>query len=166
MIRAKVCLVAEGVTLDHETGLATAFCIQESVKPPAYPSAAQKMTFFCLFEREPSDPSRVSGEFTIALGAQKIAECAIDVDFLQFRSNRMSLRVEGLVIPAPGALSFRLALPGHTAAEYTIRADAPAAQGAAGSPTSPYATPRGSSGFGASPPTVTIAGGDVRVRRD
>jgi hypothetical protein len=164
MIRAKLCFVADGVSLDHETSRASAFLIQESLRPPSYPAPMGNLTYFCLFERDEVDPSFVRGEWTISLGAQEIARVNVDVDFMQHRRNHMTLRVEGLVIPGPGDVAFSLALPGHDTASYVVRAEPPSAPSTVGYQSPSYATTGQAKGIEAPRPTVTITTGEVRVR--
>ena len=151
--------------MDHETSRVSAFLIQESLRPQTYPAPLEKLTYCCLLEREEGDPSLVRGEWTITLGAQEIARVSLDVDFMQHRRNRMTLRVEGLVIPSPGDIIFRLSLPGHETASYVVRAEAAPMAAAPGFQSPTYSTTGYAKGPDAPRPTVTIGSGEVRVRQ-
>jgi len=120
MIRAKVCFVAEGVSIDRETNLVSAFGLLETLHPDSYPLFLQRISFLCVWEREGTDPQRCRGEFSITLDGQDISRQSIDIDFLHHLRNKTTIRLNGFVVSQPGNIVFRLAIPGHDQAEYVV----------------------------------------------
>jgi hypothetical protein len=82
-----------------------------------------------LFEREQADPEQVEGEFTMTLEDEVLGNAPLAVDFAGQLRYRSIVQLNGLVVPRPGLLRFRVALPGDIHADYVIRAEpAPPAQ--------------------------------------
>ena len=158
MIRVKTCFVAEGVVTDRDTSQVSAFGILENVQADSYPLSVQKLAFFCLWGRVAGDPQRASCEFSITLNGQDIARQGVDIDFQQYFNNRCTIRLDGFTLNEPGIVVFRLAIPGHDIAEWTLEARraAAAAPGAAG--------PAGSSRIYDSG-EVSVSVGSVSVHR-
>jgi hypothetical protein len=122
MIRVKLCFVAEGVSTDRETDQFSAFRVLESVNSDSYPVPVPRAAFFSLWERLATDPARCRAELTIAAADQEITPQVIDIDFGRFLRNRCVINVDGLVISKAGDVVFRLAIPGHDTAEWTLAA--------------------------------------------
>jgi hypothetical protein len=120
MIRQKICFVAEGVLIDSHTGQASAFNILEGIQAGGFPLFIQKSAFFCLWERDDTDASQYRAVFTVTLGNEEIARQNLDIDFLEKIRNRSIVYLNGIVIPRPGLVVFRLSVPEHATAEYTI----------------------------------------------
>ena len=127
MIRVKTCFVAEGVVTDRDTDQTSAFGLVEGVQAETYPLAIQKLAFFCLQARTPGDPQRVTGEFSLTLNGRDLARQSVDIDFQQLLQNRTTIRLVGLTLSEPGELVFRMAIPGHDTAEWTMQASRAAA---------------------------------------
>src|SRR5262249_31775031 len=117
LIKAKVCWVAESVVTDQDTGQVSTFGIMEEVQPQDYPLPIQKLAFFCLWEREATDPQKCRAEFSITLNGQELARQSVDIDFQHYLRDRTTIRLNGFVISVPGNIAFRLAIPGHDIAE-------------------------------------------------
>lgn len=121
MVRTKICCVSEGIVIDKETNSASIFSVVEGIGAAAFPLFIQKTAFFCLWERDMEDPQVHHGEFTIRIGDQVLVHSTdIVVDFLNQPRNRTVIRLNGLVVPNPGRLFFRLSLQGQGVAECII----------------------------------------------
>jgi hypothetical protein len=120
MIRAKTCFVAEGVITDRDTDRISAFALLDDVQAASYPLLIQKLAFFCLWGRTGMDPQRVTCEFSITLNGQDIVRHGLDVDFQQYLHNRCVIRLDGFTLNEPGVVVFRLAVPDHDTAEWTL----------------------------------------------
>lgn len=120
MIRAKTCLLAEGVTTDRETGQVSAFRIVQNLRAAAYPVPVPKLAFFCLWERDESDPARVRAEFSITLDGRDVTRQPVDVDFGSHAMNDCTIWIADLQLGAPGHVVFRAAIAGHGAAEWAL----------------------------------------------
>jgi hypothetical protein len=122
MIRAKLCFVAEGVSNDRETDQVSAFNFYEHFAARSYPASVQRIAFFCLLERAPADPARCRAEFSISLDGEDVVRQPVDLDFGTLPHCRCTIRVDGFAPQRPGTILFRLAIPGHDAAEYSVTA--------------------------------------------
>ena len=120
MIRAKTCFIAEGIVTDRDTDRISAFALLEDVQAASYPLLTQKVAFFCLWGRTSADPQRVTCEFSITLNGRDIMRHGLDVDFQQYLHNRCVIRLDGFTLNEPGVVVFRLAIPGHDTAEWTL----------------------------------------------
>jgi hypothetical protein len=120
MIRAKTCFVAEGVITDRDTDRISAFALLDDVQAASYPLLIQKLAFFCLWGRTSTDPQRLTCEFSITLTAQDIVRHGLDIDFQQYLHNRCVIRLDGFTLKEPGVVVFRLAIPDHDIAEWTL----------------------------------------------
>lgn len=126
MIRAKICLVAEGLSIDRESNVASIFTIIEGVQAAGFPVVMQKVVFFCLWERDNNDPALVHGHFKASQGENVLIEKNIDINFGESRRNRTAITVNGLLLHGPGKVLFQLALPEqHTVAEYDVEVSGP-----------------------------------------
>ena len=138
MIHAKTCFVAEGVTIDRDTNQVSAHNLIEDIEASSYPLLIQKLAFFCLWERARDDPAQCRSEFSITLDGEDLLRQPIDIDFGQFLRNRCTSRLEGFTLAKPGTIVFRLAIPDHDAAEWSVTAGltAPVASGHGAGPRS------------------------------
>jgi hypothetical protein len=122
MIRAKLCFAAEGITTDRDTNQVSAYSLVEHVEAPSYPVVMQRVGFFCLWERAPGDPTQCRAELSITLDGEDLLHRPVDIDFGAFLSTRCTIRIEGIVLRQPGALVFRLSVPGHESAAWAVAA--------------------------------------------
>lgn len=123
MIRVKTCFVAEGVVVDRDSNQATAYSIIEDLLTPSYPLFLQKIAFFSRWDRTSSDPAQCRAEFSLTHDGQDLSRQFIDFDFGESLRTRCTIRLDGLSLARPGTVVFRLAIPGHEAAEYAIHAE-------------------------------------------
>jgi hypothetical protein len=127
VIRTKICFVALAVIQDRETNIVSAFNIMEGVTPGMMPFIMQTLSFFVLWEREPSDPGRRPGTFTITSDGQSLTTQEIMLDFERNMRLRTIINIGGLVVPKPGALRFRIDVTKEVQAEYIIDVAGPQA---------------------------------------
>jgi len=127
MIRAKICFAAVAVVQDTTTNSVSAFNILEGVTAVGMPFFMQSLAFFVLWEREANDPPRALGTLTININEQQlIAQGGITVDFGAGLRHRTVVNVNGLIVPRPGLLRFRLELEAGVRAEYVVDVATPA----------------------------------------
>jgi len=124
MIRAKTFFVAEGVSVDRETNLVSAFGLMESVQAIAFPVVLQRAFLFCIWERLPTDPSEFRYELALTLNGRDLERRTIDTGFASSLRTRTTIRFEGLTLSEPGNVVFRLAVPEHDVAEWVMTATA------------------------------------------
>jgi hypothetical protein len=125
MIIPKVCFAALALVRDAETNSMSVFNILENVTAVGMPVLIQNMAFFVLWQREEADERRVGGTFTAAIGDLELTQTHVDLDFGANIRNRTLVNLNGLVIPRPGALRFRIVLTNDVEASYTVDIAAP-----------------------------------------
>ena len=159
MIRVKACFVAEGVIIDRDTNQISAFGLLDNLQSDTYPKSVQKLAFFCLWTRTSGDPERVTCKFSVTQNQRDIARQDIDIDFQGHLYNRCNIRLERFALNEPGTVVFRLAIPGHDTAEWTMEAShtAAAEPGAVG--------PTGSSRiYDSGNVSISVGGANVHAR--
>jgi len=123
MISIKLMVCASNVIRDGDTNLLSIFNVLESLAGAAFPFLVQQFAAAVVLERDPSvDPPEHVGVFTLRLGDQLLAQGEARVNFEDKRRTRQVLRINGLVIPAPGALELRFTMGALTQA-YTVDID-------------------------------------------
>jgi hypothetical protein len=80
----------------------------------------QQLSFFVLWERDPNDPNRQDGEFSVRIDDVQLSNVRMSVDFENGRRHRSIVSLNGLVVPRPGNLTFRINLQDGASAEYSI----------------------------------------------
>jgi hypothetical protein len=120
MITARLCFAALAVVRDSESNSISAFNILEGLTAAGTPFLMQSVSFFALWQRELTDPPRASGTFTVAINDEELNRAAINVDFGGNTRNRTVVNVNGLVVPRPGSLRFRIVLETGARAEYAV----------------------------------------------
>jgi hypothetical protein len=125
MIHPKICFAALAVVRDAETNSMSVFNILEGVTAVGIPLLIQNMSFFVLWQREEADERRIEGTFTAAIGDQELSQVRVDLDFGENIRNRTVVNLNGLVIPRPGTLRFRIVLTNNVEATYTVDVAAP-----------------------------------------
>ena len=125
MIRPVICFVALAVVRDAETNAISAFNILEGIGAAGFPFLIQNASFFILWERDRTDPARTEASFTVRVGERDVvAAQQIVMNFEQGLRHRTIANLNGLVVPTPGSLRFRVAPQAGTAAEYAIEVSA------------------------------------------
>jgi hypothetical protein len=119
-MRAKICFAALAVVQDSNTNTISAFNIFEGVAAVGLPFLMQNVSFFVLWERDPGDPPRVPGTFTVTIGDLELTRHAVNVDFGAVLRHRSVVNLNGLVVPRAGELRFSIALENGLQAEYEV----------------------------------------------
>lgn len=131
MIRPTICFAALAVVRDTETNSISAFNILEGIGATGFPLLLQNATFFVLWEREATDPLHIPASFTVGLAGQvPLITHQITLDFAEHIPRHRSIaNLNGLIVPTPGLLRFRLVPEIGTPAEYTVVISAAAPPG-------------------------------------
>ena len=120
MIRAILCFVAEGVSIDRDSGQFTAYAVIERLAASAFPLLVPRLAFFCLWERAGTDSQVPHAGLSVSLNGQVLAHQEIPIDFEQYLRTRCAIRLDMLTITEPGSLVFKLTVPDHHTAEWAI----------------------------------------------
>jgi hypothetical protein len=120
MISCTLAVCAEHVLMDRLTNLISVVNVLERVTPESFPVVVPR--FACLFihTREQVDSQHLDGVVTFKLGDQELMRGPVQVDFASGLISRSVLRLQALVIPAPGVLRVSLELGGAVTAEWKI----------------------------------------------
>lgn len=108
MITGKLMVVAEGVVRDVETNLVSIHNIVDELAAEGFPLFVNKLTALTVLERTATDNQAFQGTMVVTIGDLKLARAPIAVSFLDSMRANVILRVQGLVIPNPGEVTFTL----------------------------------------------------------
>lgn len=123
MIRTKFTLLSDGCSIDFQTNLMSIFNVVEGMDMGAFPALVQRLLFLTLFERDAVDDAQYESEFSASMGGRELLRHTGRVDFSDKLRARAIVNLAGLVIPQPGRVLFRLAMPAANAvAEYSLDA--------------------------------------------
>jgi hypothetical protein len=120
MIRPPVCLVAQGVVRDADTNNVSIFSIMEGILAQGFPFFIQHIVFLVMWDRDAEDIAHVPVRFAIMLDGEQLHEQSLDIDFQDKLKSRMTVNIQGLVVPKPGKLTFLASPSTGTSATYTI----------------------------------------------
>ncbi len=125
MIRSKLCVLAENVVQDIRTNTMSIFSVVEEINAQGLPLFVPKITFLVLWEKDLTDPAQYDAEFSVNLNEQNLHNAPIHLDFRDVQKHRSVVAMEGLVIPQPGQLIFRIRIQDGPEATCRITVTAP-----------------------------------------
>lgn len=117
MIRGKLLLCAEGVSIDRQSNNATIFNLIEQLNFKSLPVAYPKLVIFSLFERDDGDAETWDGEMLICINGAEVANPPIPVNFQGKRRSRNILTLGGLPITQPGKMEISIYEKGNRSIE-------------------------------------------------
>lgn len=120
MIRAKLCFAASAVVRDADSNSISAFNILEGIAAVGFPLFIQFASYFVLWERNATDAAETAGTFTLAIDGEQLSTAQISLNFGGNLRHRTTMNVNGLVVPHPGNLRFRLELAEGQTADYVV----------------------------------------------
>ena len=120
MITSKVSVLAENVSVDRETNQVSAFNILDTIASPAFPLFLRQVVFYCVIERQATDPANTNLTFTVNLNGQQQVSNQQAVAFGTERRSRTYVKLNGFLIPAPGTIVFQLMEGASVIAEYIL----------------------------------------------
>jgi hypothetical protein len=114
-------LCAAGVSVDRFSNRLSIFNVLEQIASPGFPIWLPEVTFVVGLRREDNEEQRIEGHVRIELGDNVIGQPnAVVVDFEGGNTARQIMNFQGLPVPTPGDLTFRLFLPNNQVAAVTI----------------------------------------------
>jgi len=120
-MEVKFALVTEGISVDMQTNQLSLFNILEGIEASGFPVFIQRITFIVLVERDmQAEQNIANGQVSVQLGDNVLNQTTIELNFQNKRRCRAICRYQGLVVPQPGALTFRLTLPNTSVVEYVV----------------------------------------------
>jgi hypothetical protein len=113
-------LCAAGVSVDRFSNRLSVFNVMEQIPSPGFPAWVPELTFVVVLRKENDENARFQTRCQVQLGDAMIVDNPAFVDFEGTNNARLVLNFQGLPVPSPGNLTFRLLLPNHEPAEVTI----------------------------------------------
>ncbi len=116
MLSLKYALCAEAVVRDAASNALSAFNILEEINAVGFPVVVPRLAIVVALQREASDDSDQPASLRITLGDLELFSHAFTLTFREKLLNRAILALQGVVIPAPGALKIEFSTSGlvHT----------------------------------------------------
>lgn len=119
-MKVQFALCAQAVTVDRTSNRLSIFNVIDLLPVSNFPHFIPGIAFACLIENEESDRS-VKGFFQIISNDVLVGAAEVPINFTENRLARIVLNFQGISVPKPGPLSFRMTLPDGTVAETGFR---------------------------------------------
>lgn len=119
-MKAIICLAAMDVIRDADSNNISAINILESLSSQGFPFLLQVMAFFASFERTEDEPGDWEGQFRIALDGEELLNRPFAVGFQGQLRTRSIIRLQGLVLPKAGTLTFELDIANGPSPSYSV----------------------------------------------
>ncbi|MDR3461368.1 MAG: hypothetical protein P4L76_03510 [Beijerinckiaceae bacterium] len=144
---------AKSSSVDSKTNQLSLFHVLDEIGAAAFPLHLHSVCVAALFEREAEDAVTQSYALVVKLDGGLLASFTMTIDFSGARRNRSVNTVQGLTIPAAGAVTIAMVQKGKVLAEWRALA---LLTGAAGSPSQAEAPPAPASEPAASVKTAAM----------
>ena len=109
------------VTVDRTSNRLSIINVIDLLPASSFPHVIPGMTFVCVIESEEGE-GPVKGFFQIISNDVLVGASEIAINFTENRIARIVLNFQGIPVPKPGPLKFRLTLPNGTVAETSFQA--------------------------------------------
>lgn len=103
-----ICLAATDIIRDADTGSVSAINILDGLATNGFPFLVQRVAFFALFERANDEQEDWEAQFRVALDGEELMKRGIVIRFQGKPRANSIIRLQGLVIPRAGLLTFEL----------------------------------------------------------
>jgi hypothetical protein len=113
-------LCAAGVSIDRFSNRLSIFNVLEQLSSSGFPVWVPELTFVVVLRKENDEAQRFQTRSQVQLGENVIAETGVVVDFEGGNTSRQIVSFQGLPVPSPGDLTFRLLLPDREPATVTV----------------------------------------------
>lgn len=122
MIRMKLLAVAEDAVTDQERNNISLFNVIEAIKPPGFPIVIPRLVVVAITERDiESDPNEIDLRVRIGVaGGKKLSDATTRISYRGLKRNRLTVRVNALVISEPGFFNFDIYHGKRRLGRYTI----------------------------------------------
>ena len=124
-MRTVLMLCSRDLSADKVTNQVSAFALFEGFQAGGFPLLLSPFACLVVLEREPNEAVDANGTFHLLLGDRELFTREMAVNFRDRTRTRQMIRLEGLVLPAPGLVTARFRVGAHQA-EYTFHVDPPA----------------------------------------
>jgi len=99
-------IVSKGSSLDRDTGELSIFSVLSAIGAAGFPVFLPQVVVVVSLTREATDPEIANATVVVALGDNELARGPIEVDFQGARHTHTILRIQPVVVPAAGNLTF------------------------------------------------------------
>lgn len=108
MIKMKLLVVAEDAVTDGERNIVSLFNVIEGGQSAGFPLVIARLVVVAITERDvESDPNEVDLRLRIGVaGGKKLSDVTTRISYQGRKRNRLTVRVNGLVIAEPGRVHF------------------------------------------------------------
>jgi hypothetical protein len=106
VIQVRLFFCSDSSAIDGRRNTISAFHIVENLWTPIFPIAIPSLSVIALLTRDQTDQQSVEYQLQVHLGGQQLLSHPLRASFLQQATARVIAEIHGLVVPAPGTLSF------------------------------------------------------------
>jgi len=117
-VKVQYITCAKSSSVDSKTNQLSLFHVLDEIGAPSFPLHLQSVCIAALFEREPDDALVQSYSLVIKLDGGLLASFTMTIDFTGARRNRSVNTIQGLTIPATGAVTIAIVQKGKILAEW------------------------------------------------
>lgn len=118
MITSEYTICAERVIRDAETNSISAIGVLEEINAEAFPVIVPQVGLLFVLIRDQADPNEIETQVSVRIGENVLFNAPFQVRFQGARRTRAIIVLQGLVIPNPGRVAFRLRWNEHTLGEW------------------------------------------------
>jgi hypothetical protein len=122
----KLALCSREVVRDAATNNISVFSIFEALSAAGFPLLLNPFSALFVLEREHGDATEVPARFQLLLGDTELLTAPTQINFEDRMRTRQMVRLNGLVITAPGVVHAKLWVGEHLQAEYSFVVEGPA----------------------------------------
>jgi len=106
MITGKLMTVAESVVRDIDTNLISILNIIDELTAEGFPLFVNRLSVLATIQRTDDEAPARQFLMKVTIGELELARTAISVGFLDGTRANLLVRLQGLVIPVPGSVTF------------------------------------------------------------
>lgn len=114
-MRCNLAVVAKDIILAHDTGLPSAINIIEGIQASGFPTFIQNISFLTVWVKDANDQDEHKGSLAVRLNGKDLIGGPLTIAFRDKPTIRNITEIQGLVIPEPGNLEFRIEFNGAVA---------------------------------------------------
>jgi hypothetical protein len=120
-MRTVVMVCSRDLSHDSITNNVSVFSILEGLHAGGFPLLLTPFAALVVFEREANERAEYPGRFELLLGDRELLARDLTVNFRDRLRTRQMIRLEGLVVAAPGRVTARFFVEGEVRAEYVFQ---------------------------------------------
>jgi hypothetical protein len=119
-VRVVLAVCAVGVSVDRFSNRLSIFNVMEGISSPSFPVWLSEISFIVVLRKENDEAANLRARCQVRIGDNIISDSEVAVDFGPNNDARQIVNFQGLPLPSPGDLVFRLLLPNDQEAAVTL----------------------------------------------